>query len=134
MAATIFFYKNHKGIIVQVTDKEAYTCQYEYAPPWEQIGASDGARWREVTREIRKKMQDVKAEVRNFESQKVAVPSKLRLKFATTHAEFQRLNNLGIAEELEIARGNIVRPPKNHIIGTPAGREAMGASRRIQAE
>ena len=131
---SIYFYERPDGVIIQLTDKEAYTVQYEYTPPWKQVGASDGSTWRAMTKEIREKMTAVKSEVQQYESQQVPVPAKLRLKFATTHIEFQKINNDAIKAELEKARGNIVRPPNNHIIGTPAGREAMGASKRIHTE
>ena len=131
---SIYFYERPDGVVIQLTDKEAYTYQYEVTPAWKQIGASDGAVFREMTKEIREKMQAIKSEMQQYESQKVAVPTKLRTKFAATHVQFLKINNEAIAAELERARGHIVRPPKNHIIGTPAGREAMGASKRIHAE
>lgn len=131
---SIYFFERPDGKIVQLTDKEAYTYQYEVTPAWKQIGASDGTVWKEMTKEIRVKMEAIKAEMRQYESQQVPVPAKLRMKFAEAHIQFLKLNNEGIAAELERARGNIVRPPKNHIIGTQAGLEAMGASKRIHAE
>lgn len=132
-APTIYFFERPDGVIVQVTDKEAYTVQFEYTPAWKQIGASDGSVFREMTKEIREEMSKIKAEMHSYESQKIAIPTKLRQKFVAAHNRFLKINNAAIEAELERARGNIVRPPKNHIIGTPEGREAMGASKRIHA-
>lgn len=128
---TIYFFERPDGKIVQVTHKEAYTVQFEYTPAWKQVGASDGSRWRDITRDIRKKMEELKAEMNQYTSQELPVPPPLRKKFKLAHIDFVRLNNEGIAAELEAARGHLHRPPKNSIIGTPEGLEAMGQAKHI---
>ena len=128
----IYFFERPDGKIVQVTAKEAYTVQFEYNPAWKQIGASDGSKWRDITREIRKKCEELKSEIKQYTANELPVPPALNKRFKVAHMEFVRLNNDGIAAELEAARGHIHRPPRNNMLGTPEGLEAMGQAKHIQ--
>lgn len=131
-APWFYFFERPDGKVVQVTAKEAYTVQFEYTPPWKQIGTSDGSKWKDITREIRKKCEELKSEIRQYTANELPVPPALNKKFKIAHLEFVNLNNEGIAAELEAARGNLHRPPRNNMLGTPEGLEAMGLSKHIQ--
>lgn len=118
-ARRIYFYERPDGTIVQLDERMAYTAQFEYSPAWKQVGSSDGRKFWEMTKDVRKKLADAEMVVLRKESRKLSPTEADYQALDDARNEFEKVKAEALAAELEVARGKLKMPQNNQWVGDP---------------